>query len=239
MLKIEDFEIAEMSEGLEGLTPKLLWDIHDIATKLGTIDAKNQCIDFAFKLNNGETVRISAPLKEEARFLIGQNTVLEGMLSVALKNGNVILWERQLCLKAAKLFVAEVDAAAWEKGLINKTTGERIQTFSFHKGPVRYRVKEVFKHRGSTMPVLLPGHSAKELIEMFDEPEKLMVNKDPLLQIEAICLKEDEDYLQRRREVVFQLLEEKGMRIEQVADMSVEEIIQLREEIDKKLKEAL
>jgi len=29
------------------------------------------------------------------------------------------------------------------------------------------------------------------------------------------------------------------MRIEQVADMSVEEIIQLREEIDKKLKEAL
>ncbi len=236
MLKIEDFEIREIPEELKGLTADLLWNIWDIVTNFGTLDIPNQRVDFRHELKSGEKVGISASIKGGPDFIIGKTPVFTGTLPIALKNGGVIMWDEQLSLTIAKILVAEVDALAWESGLINKTNGARIKTISFKKSSAkRYRVAEVFKTRGSLMPVFPTGPSAEELINMFDEPQKLMVVNDTLFQLKSIALKADADYLERRRQIVLQLLAEQELDISDIGKIDADKIIELREEVNRRL----
>ena len=99
-----------------------------------------------------------------------------------------------------------------------------------------WRVEEVFRKRGTAVPVSLTRYSAKELIGQFDEPHKLTVITDALGGVN-ICLKRDREHHRKRQEIVLQVLRERGIQKGNLGQIGLQGALELRAIITQRMKE--
>lgn len=94
------------------------------------------------------------------------------------------------------------------------------------------KVDETFKIPGTVVPLL--GRKAEDFLQKFDRPEELEVVKSPMGE-EVISLKRDREHNKEREEAVNQILQEKGLTLEDVKSLPDKQILEIREETDRKL----
>lgn len=93
----------------------------------------------------------------------------------------------------------------------------------------KLKVSEVFRERGCAVPLTELYPTVDAMKECFDKPEELTHQQTPV----GIFLihKRDEDYLRLREEIVKQVLRENP------APKTIEEVMELRSLIEKKIVE--
>lgn len=131
ILRIEDFEIGELPAELEGVDEVLLWDIYDIASKWGIVDARNQCINFSHKLECGEIMQVVVAMTEAPIFTIAMsdNPIT---LPIMLREMGIIWWDSHLSPSTAKTACEEIYLLAWGKeGMIDRGSCARKQQLRF------------------------------------------------------------------------------------------------------------
>lgn len=160
-------------------------------------------------------------------------------LVVFRTNKGLIYWDLTLTSHDAKAAVAIIDAKAMSHGFIDMKSGERMPfppEFSYKKQRGEYEVDTIFKEPGVSF-LIMPGVDPQEELNQFDKPEELETYTDPLVKWPLIVAKKDQHYREIRRNVALQILAERSINYEQVADLSIEDIMDIRHEIEERIKQ--
>lgn len=224
-------------EKIKGITPELISDIYDIVEKFGIIHEGDQTIDFkSGDLGLGYELYISrSSIQENKNLIVSKNLVMSQSELIPTKDG-LIAWDSTLTVEEVNNAIEKIDELAKTFGLIDKDN-KRIRTEGISDKPLKreedkYRVDEIFKVPGTVF--LVPfGKETEEMLNLFDHPEKLtIVGEHPKL----VGLIDDIEYVEKRRNVVMELLKEKGMSMEDVKDIPSDDILNMRKEIETRLK---
>ncbi len=224
-------------EKIKGITPELISDIYDIVEKFGNIHEEEHTIDFkSGDIGLGYELYISKSTTPENRNLIvSKHLVMSyGSEFVSYENG-FIIWDKTLTVEEVKNAIQKIDEFAKTVGLIRDNKRIRVEGISdklLKREEDKYRVDEIFKVPGTVF--LVPsGKAPEDILSLFDHPEKLtIVSEYPKL----VGLTDDIKYIEKRRNVVMNVLKEKGMDMEDVKDIPLDDILMMRKEIEKRLK---
>lgn len=236
--RISEYEILD-NGGVKGITPQILTDLKDIASKYGIIDPEDNLSILASEdmhLDSG--IYVSTSTKPENKGLIvakNKSFVPTMMIRTATA---IIFWDPDLTVPEVETFVNQINGFTAKIGLYDPVTNQRFAIpteLRLQKGP-KYRVEEFFKSPGSVR-IVLPGEDPQKALREFDHPELLEVSVDPFGGI-AIHHMRDKEYVDKRKKVVTELLEEKGITDKSdIEKLDWKDIVKLREEIEKRLKE--
>ena len=224
-----------IEEKIKDLTPELLADIYDITEKFGTLNEEDQIINFSsgdLGLGYKLYISISAILGNK-NLVISKNVVmLNGSKMVKLKDGYII-WDKTLTVEDVINTINKIDELAKKFGLMDHDNKrKRIGGNFVEKNTDRYIVEDVFEKQG-TVFMVPAGKDPEKMLGLFDHPEKLTIVTEPFGT--TIRLKDGTEYLERRKNIAMELLKEKGISIEYVKNLTLEDILEMREEIDKRL----
>ena len=227
---IELFQFKEGSIELPGLNPELLANLNDLVRKFGIDDPMGvRRISSKFPSDIGVTVSSEENIASTLVFGEG-GQMTEGCFSLKLQDG-FVLWDKLVSSNDIKELIRVWDGAMKARGGIDSDTGERLRR-PYRKGPPEKRsVEQTFSKPGAVMMVTLPYPNAEALISEFDHPEELVTISSPLGGMN-ICRKSDLPILQRRREVVIEILAIEGISESDIAKLSLDEVLALRKKID-------
>lgn len=219
---------------IKGLTPKLLSDIYDVVEKFGTINEDDQIINFSSgDLGLDYKIYIStSTISGNKNLIISKNVVMLGGTEMIDVNGGYIAWDKTLTTEDVTNAIKKIDELATKHGLIDcDNKRKKICEKFVDKNNDLYRVHEIFKQ--GTVFTVPSGKDPEKMLGLFDHPEKLTIVKEPFGTI--IRLKDDTDYLEKRKNIVMELLKEKGVNLEDIRNLSLDDIMEMREEIDRRL----
>lgn len=227
---------------VRGLTPALVADTFDITRKWGQVDVDDQLIRFqSGNLGLGYELITSARMEpgspEGLLLIVAKSAVpLGGMVFIRTDQG-IVMWHRQLTSEEAQKAVSVIDQNAKKAGLISET-GERKALSPEHSVfmPEKYKTEEVFRESGSSF-LVPPGEDPEKYLNRFDRPDDLTIVGMPGGGF-SIIKKDQLPYLQRRAQIVHQILAERGININDpslIGKLSAAEILRLREEIQRRL----
>ncbi|MBP7134386.1 hypothetical protein KBA73_04175 [Patescibacteria group bacterium] len=215
-----------------GVTAALLADLYDLVCKYGARDSEEHVI----QLMISRPVRITVTLSsrpEMYRMLIIQDGVTgrEGVHALEIRGagtGDMILWDKRIEVRHLRYFIDLCDRQAAEVGLFDFERGERILR-PHREERSRMSVEAVFSHPGAVMPVF-PGQDAEALRQGFDRPECVVILEHPL-QGKFLCHIDQIAVVKQRQALAEAYLAEHGIKIEDIAQMSFQEILQHRDAI--------
>jgi hypothetical protein len=112
--------------------------------------------------------------------------------------------------------------------------------------PPKLRVDDIFVQPGASIPILPEPNDTKEMLMMrakqmivsFDKPNELALLDHAISGI-SIIRHSDLDYIKERERVVNAVLEEKCIDPNKLSELPQEAVIELRKQIDVRLKAAL
>lgn len=224
-------------EKIKDLTPELIADIYDVADKFGTLNEEDHITNFSSgDLGLGHKLYISmSTISGNKNLVISKNVVmLSGSNMVKLKDGYIV-WDKTLKVEDVINTINKIDELAKKYGLIDHDNKrKRIGGNFVEKNTERYRVNEIFGKQG-TVFMVPAGKDPEKMLGLFDHPEKLTIVTESFGT--TIRLKDSSEYLERRKNIAMELLKEKGISIEFVKDLTLEDILEMREEIDKRLQD--
>lgn len=223
-------------EKIKGITPELISDIYDVVEKFGHIHEEEHTIDFkSGDIGLEYELYISKSTTPGNRNLIVSKhlVMLYGSEFVSYEDG-FIIWDKTLTVEEVKNAIQKIDEFAKTVGLIRDNKRIRVMRMSdktLENENDKYRVDEIFKVPG-TVFLVPPGKETEDMLNLFDHPERLtIVSEYPKL----IGLIDDIKYIEKRRNVVMEVLKERGMNMEDVKDIPLDDILNMRKEIEKKL----
>lgn len=97
----------------------------------------------------------------------------------------------------------------------------------------KYVVDNVFSKVGSVFMVP-EGEDPQVLLSQFDHPEKLVIVEGPYGR--SIQHRDHLPHLEKRAKIVMQMLKERNMTTNDVAKLSFDDILKMRKEIEKRMK---
>ena len=225
---------------VKDLTPKIVENLMDILAKWGKVTADDAMVCFqSGPLVTGVEIWISASSDPQKKDIFVAKSLTPAPLIIETNQG-IIFWDRDLKSYEAELAIALIDERAKKTGFVDEP-GNRIplkpeQSFAI---PGKYKVDEVFAQKGAAFMVL-PGKDPSKFLKQFDKPEELYVEESPLGGA-SILAKKDREYHQKRREVALEVLKKIGFNTANLAEiagqLSFEEVLEIREEIERRLKE--
>ncbi len=234
-------------EALEGLTPQTLLDLEDILYKWGQVYVDTQ--ERRFDLQDtglGFPLYLSGSAMPDSRSMfITKSSVPDHGLHIFDVESNdkeesdQIFWDKDLTVEEAKRSIQVIDAKGLQRGLVDLSTGERIplsaeEAYIWKSEPPYYRVSEVFSNRGSAFMVF-PGQDPNEILTHFDHPEELVIQEVP--DGGAVIVKRsDIVYLKKREEIVLEILKDRDLDLDD--PKSVDEILAIRDEVNRRLQES-
>lgn len=234
------FTPVEVPAELTDLTAELLADLHDAALKFGVESGEEKIADLA--LNDLMITCHSDPAKPGLMLVTLREN--RGAHVFLLGSGDQVIWGKGITVEEVKGFLIEIDAVAFEKGGIS-SRGERIPLHRKVEAQVIFRFDEVFATEGTAMPILPLSEEdltvaarvekGERMLKLFDKPDEIMVNADPLGVVNIIA-KRDLDYFQRRRKVATAVLAERGWTLEEANNLDMDTTLDLRDEIDRRLR---
>ncbi len=231
--KINEEKINE--ERIKDLTPELLADIYDITEKFGTINEEDQIINFSSgDLGLGHKLYISiSSILGNKNLVISKNVVMiSGSKMVKLKDGYLV-WDKTLTVEDVINTINKVNELAKKYGLMDHDNKRKRICGNFvEKNADLYRVDEIFQKQG-TVFIVPDGKDPDKILKSFDCPEKLTIITESFGTI--IRLKDSVEYLEKRKNIAMELLKEKGINIEHINHLTLEDILEMREEIDIRL----
>lgn len=225
------FKPTTVPDRLRGLDAQLLCDLHDLVSKFGRPDPGGQLrriVMEEFPLAVSASVSTDRP----TIVIFGPDAMTsKGTSIISLANG-LVTWDGRVTIEMVGDFIRTLDQALVD--YINPKTGERKQIGRpLNRG--KFSVDEVFKQQGTAFAVM-PGQDPEVQLALFDKPEELEIIRNVVGA--TIVHKRDVPYLRRREQVVAQVLIVAGISDpSQVADLPMDRILQLREEIQRRLQE--
>lgn len=211
----------------DDVTGEMLWNLWDIGSKFGQESGKGlgfKAAPLVLELNdfrnNGEGGSAGMTVAK-AR---GTGLLNEGIFIFELENGIRVIWDKGLSAESVKSSIAEIDEFSIAEGFMKD--GIRIN-IGMPPASGKMMVEQIFSKKGAVMMVM-PGH-LEEALNDFDHPEMLAVINMGALQI--LCLTCEADEIVADMEAKHRRLEEIGVNLENVANMSAEEIIAIREKL--------
>lgn len=264
--RISDEELAgftpdEVPERLQGLTPRLLAELHNTLWHFGHRHEMEPTATLTHEFRRPsvieETGDDAAPIRVTNRgsckmsvsvhatdennhtmMIFGPDNTIAGpgveMLTIpggprGSDNG-MVMWDGRVSLEDVKQFVRLINEGQASVGLIDPETGKRTSSFRTSAEPPM-KVDELFANPGVAMPVL--DGTPEETLAKFDRPEELMVidhGSGP-----AIIHKRDYEYMVQRDRMAEEVLREKGLTKDSVSDLSTDDVMALRAEIERRM----
>lgn len=232
----DDFRIIN-NDGIENLQPELIGEVIDLAKKYGELDVKDKMYRLSLYHPREIHLSVSSVMTNNSLLVIGEGAVAnEGSHVVEYDKGSekyYAIWDNRVEIDDLLLMIYLFDEDANKKGWVGKN-GERlrkVERISFSEK--LYTVDDVFKKQGSCQPVFSDGPSAQELLRQYDHPEKLAIIKDDF-GMESICHIRDVEYMEKRRLIAMEVLKKHNIGLNDIGTLSLEQIIKLREEIERK-----
>lgn len=226
---IDDFEVVNTENAPLGATKQVLWDLWDIGSKFGELTTKGmgfRANDLVLELHDFTHKKGGAK-----GFLIAHSkggVMNKGAYFLKLKNHMLVIWDKRLTLEEVKEMIEMIDKIAIAAG--DKVREQRIPIPSTEPPiELKMKVEQVFQKKGAIM-VVFPDQDINEVLAEFDKQEQLDVIQLGLLKL--ICLKSEKqtivnDWKKREKQ-----LWQKGIALEDLGRMSLEEIIRLRKELE-------
>lgn len=219
--KDDDFFIEKPK--IEGITEKIVDNLHDIVDKFGTFDVNENITRFASgDIGLGFELYLSTSL-DGKRMLVTKfsSKISLGGLEIIKTIIGDIFWDKCLTPKECNAAIKNI----YEVG--------RMVTFKDFK-PGKYVVDDIFSSPGIGFMVP-PGKDPQEILNQFDQPEKLTVIKS--LYGYVVQHIDHLSYTERRSKIVMQILNEKGIDLNDIGKIGFDDIIKMREEIQKRMEE--
>lgn len=228
---------------IRGVSKQLILDLMDIAKKFGRVTPEDLIISFSSgDLGNELRLNLTTHVNSNNLWVFKSNVPQSGITILETNQGQ-IWWDNNLTAQEAKIAVAKIDAVAFEAGLMNRSSGERLplppEASFARQGEYVYRVEEVFDNPGAAMPTF--GEDPERLLGKFDKPEELTVTTRWMQgrKIQTIIRKKDIEYHEKRERIAREILEEQGIDFDdpQVIDnMSFEKIMEIRQETERRMR---
>lgn len=206
-----------------GITENIIDNLHDIISKFGTVDIKEHIIRFASgDVGLGYELYISTSL-DGKKMLVTKffSKISFGGLEYIRTIIGEVFWDKSLTAEESILAIKKI----YEFG--------GITTFKDFK-PGKYIVNDIFSSPGIVFMVP-PEKNPQELLDQFDYPEKLSIVKSPIGYV--IQHKDHLSYTEKRANIVMQILSEKHIDMNDVSKLSFDEVLKMREEIQKRMEE--
>lgn len=231
---LKHFEIKRDVPELPGLTAELLADLHDFARKFGIKDMTDKLCRVSVSEPKEISVSVSMKPGNHQIILIGPGGVTDhGAYVVSLGEKEIVIWDRRISVVDVEVLIQQIDAEMQKKGFINSATGERITIAIQEKEKAPFCVEKVFSEKGAVMPVLPGCPSAEKLRAQFDEPDKVAIVDQPLSG-KVLCHVRDIQYLEVRRQLAMKMLAERGITsLEQMDRLTMQDILAIREELER------
>lgn len=227
---LDGFKVVE-GQAPDGLSPQILWDLWDISVKFGNVFENGvsfRTLELAVDIydyrgnNRGGTLGFTIAKNRSSGLMS------EGVQMFDLQNGMNVMWDMGHTIADIQGFIKEIDDFAIKNGM--KVEGQRITMLDTKEPRLeRMSVKMFIDEPGAVMTVF-PGFEAEDVINQFDHPELLaVIDQGPL---KLICLKSGADQLAKEHEEKLKKLKELGIDQEKIADMSAEELLELKKLLD-------
>lgn len=236
--ELERFTPQELPEELQRVDAALLAELYDLARKFGQEDAIGKVIRIKEEPPNTAkeiAVCVAADPENSTMLLFGPGGAMhQGAFTIELPSG-LVIWDKRLSIADLRQFIDAIDNFASNDGWVDKDTGERIRIPVPPSEPAPLEVDVVFAKPGTTMPVFTGGPDAETLRLQFDRPEEVAIITDPLGG-SILCHKRDLPYLRERQRVALKVLGRHNLKLpDDIGELSLEKVIQLRKEIEKEL----
>lgn len=238
---LKHFQFKEPApEELADATPEMLADLHDLAKKFGKKDEYEHVCRFIMRCPKEISITVSIRPNNYSIVIIGPGgQTNSGANIIPLTSGYIVIWDRRVAVVDMEVLISEADKDAQEKGLIDEATGKRLPLLLRTTKPSKMSVEQIFRERGSVMPVL-PGQNAEEMRQAFDQPEEVAITSVAFGAGQCLCHVRDLDFLEKRRQFGLAVLAERGFTsLEQIESLPMEKVLELREEIQRSWREQL
>ncbi len=219
---VDDFDF-ETRYAPNHLSPQILWDLWDIGSKWGMLEPRGMFfrqIPLYLELYYSEDKHHPRGLVVARKNKGVITNVMERRKHLTeLANGMLVLWDRSITVPEVQEVIEKVDKHAQQEGM--KVADERISIDRQSSESAKMIVSEKFAKKDTIIPVL-PWQDVDDVVNSFDEPEKLAVME--FGDMAAICLEVEKD-------LVIQIA---IRRIDMLKEMEFEKILELKKKLQEK-----
>lgn len=228
---------------VRGVNKQLIFDLYDIANKFSQVDPEAGIAIFTSSASADDlNLRLSrSPSLENGTLLVsnGDNSTSEQGVTFIHTSMGSLMWDLSLSAHEVKLAVARIDSQALEAGLINSQNGERkyLPPEARIMKVAKFKVSEQFMNPG-TARMIFPGEDPQKILAEYDEPDRLEVI-ETVTGSRQIVLKDESHrtYREINERAAREVLGEHGLSFETIGDLPMDRILELREEIAKRVKD--
>lgn len=218
------------------------------------VEAKAKPEDLRLIVSRGEErfLKVSLPPFSKGRFevffLKGRQIIEETPLGISYPRTLpeiAVTYDTELALEEVFDLMIAMMVVGSEKGLVEKGGVRRENPDRKYFVPTKLKIEEVFKEEGSCV-ALLPDIEISDTLEQFDRPEELVVIENPYTgNPDVITHRKWLEYHELRFKIINEVFLEMGLNPLDLVGAAVEDprvfeplISKLREEIDRRMKEA-
>lgn len=257
----KDIALFEIQEGgavdpwelPDGVNEEMLCDLWDLGHKWGIEDPYDGIKNLGDPSFPGG-ISITASREIDNKTILVRcmgNYKSKDFKMMPTKSGFIIGWDCRITSDHAVKFIHFIDEFMVQKlggDAFDYDTRERKNLNFKSKSAVKFTYEESFAEPGTVMPILPtklhPIRSeeewrqrAEEMRAQFDEPDKIEIHQSPDGAYSLVA-KRDLERLAEREKVAKEVLKEHGidaLTAEVVDKLSMEKVLELRAEIDKRL----
>lgn len=232
----EAYALITYPQQLRYTPPEVLADIHDAAFKFGVEDFFEglRYLDIPFPVPF--RVIVSTAQTNPAMVIFKNDGTEETetlVVPFAADEEKNLVWDVHLQPRDVVSGLRFLDKKMARRGYINPKNGERLFVANDFL-PALFKVEETFTERGQQVYTPDTPKEIEHARQQFDYPEAVAVWKDENDDI-VFCRKSDLDFLNRRREVALWILQQRGLQLTDVGQMSEKELNRLNKEIDEEM----
>lgn len=216
---------------LDTLSAEVLADMYDLTKKFGIMDDQGH---LRIQLDKSSPI-ISLGEKHGKNMIVFDPEGVTGVgTSIICFKSGMVVWDGRVTVQQISMMISQIDAKAFEHGWISTSSGNRLPQNLRSSRESFMEVEKAFSTPGAMMPVF-PGQDEEKMVKDFDHPEVLRIGSDPMGG-KYIYHMRDHEHIQRCHDVATRILTEEGINnIDDIANISMERLMEIRGKIDQAL----
>ena len=208
----------------DGVSGEMLWNLWDIGSKFGQGSGKGlgfKSTPLVLELNDFRNNGMGGSAGLTVAKARDTGIMDEGVFIFELENGVRVIWDKGLSVESVNASIVEIDEFAMAADLMKD--GMRID-MGRPATSGKMMVEQIFSRKNNVMMVQ-PGR-LDEALSDFDHPELLAVIDTGAFQL--LCLASELDEIVADMTEKYKKLQAMGVDLTDVANMSVEELMEIR-----------
>jgi len=235
---LERFETVNEVMSMEGFTPALLANLHDVVRKFGTVDEDNDVVQLETAFPVEMYVSVSLHSENYSILVVGSGAEMSDKSDFIQiekdplkEDQSVVYLDDKLTVEDVNSFIETIDELMMGRGFIEKKTGERL--YSNGLEDESFVVEDFFFEPGTIM--VLDDEIDPEVVrQQFDDPKSVVILRGYAENV-CLCHLRDYLYLLQRLAIIKSVLRSKNIfSMDAVEFLPDEEIDALNDEVDRR-----